>query len=626
MAKKKLGQVLRERGHISPEQLSSAIQEQQGKLIYLGELLLERGLVAREDLVSALVEVTQIPYVDCRLELPGPSVLKLIPQSLAIRSCVLPLSRDDNLLLVAMAEPQNLHKIAELRFLTGLNIAPRLSTRDEILEAIDRCYLDPLSSQDRSLAALDLPDDSVLDDLEFITTSSRKSNQEAMLEFQADLKNRRTPAVRLVSSILRRAVEKRASDVHIEPQALHTVVRLRVDGVLREIQCIPRGLQNSLASRIKILADLDIAERRTPQDGRFLVRLDRRKFDLRVSSLPTSYGEKIVLRVLNPESPFTGFQELGLSPAVQETLNRVLALPQGVLLVTGPTGSGKSTTLYASLNKLRSPGVNIVTVEDPVEYMLEGINQVQVHPKAGLTFASALRSILRQDPDIILIGEIRDRETAEIGMKAAQTGHLVLSTLHTNDSVSALTRLLDLEIPGYMIASSVSAIMAQRLVRRLCSCHKRVPLSPDQLALHRAVGLVDPADLVLVPDGCDACDHIGYRGRIGIYEILWLDDDMRSAVRSEVRVEEIRALSRTAGMVSLQADALEKVQAGLTTLEEVQRVIHFDNFTSLRCPSCDRDLHQPFAFCPSCGAKTSGVPVAKHAEDTEAVVMRGRRR
>jgi len=626
VAKKKLGEVLRERGHISGEQLHNAIQEQQGKLLYLGELLLDRGLVAKEDLLSALVEVTQIPYVDCRLEQPAAAALKLIPQNIARRTCVLPLSRKENVLIVAMAEPQNLNKISELRFLTGLNIAPRFGIRDEILEAIDRCYADPGSPQERELLQLSLPDDSILEDMEFITTSARKSNQEATLEFQADLKNRRTPAVRLVSSILRHAADKRASDVHIEPQSLDTVVRFRVDGVLREFQRIPRGLQNSLASRIKILADLDIAERRVPQDGRFLVRMGKKKFDLRVSSLPTAYGEKVVLRLLSPESPLASFDDLGLSRSVQETLNRVLALPQGVLLVTGPTGSGKSTTLYASLNKLRSPGVNIVTVEDPVEYMLEGLNQVQVNMKAGLTFASALRSILRQDPDIILLGEVRDLETAEIAMKAAQTGHLVLSTLHTNDSISALTRLLDLEVPGYMIASSVSAIMAQRLVRRLCSCHKRVPPSPEQNAQHRAVGLVDPAELLSVPVGCPACDQTGYLGRVGIYEILWLDDAMRASIRSEVNVDEIRALARNSGMVSLQADALDKIQADLTTLEEVQRVIYFDDMLSLRCPSCDRDLHQAFAFCPGCGAKTAGVSVHGHAQESESVFAEGRRR
>ena len=626
MAKKKLGEVLRERGHISGEQLHKAIQEQQGKLLYLGELLLERGLVAKEDLVSALVEVTQIPYVDCRLEQPDLAALKLIPQNIARRTCALPLFREENVLIVAMAEPQNLNKISELRFLTGLNIAPRLGIRDEILEAIDRCYADPGSPQDWELLQLSLPDDSILEDMEFITTSASKSNQEAMLEFQADLKNSRTPAVRLVSSILLHAADKRASDVHIEPQSVDTVVRFRVDGVLREFQRIPRGLQNSLASRIKILADLDIAERRVPQDGRLLVRIGKKKFDVRVSSLPTAHGEKVVLRLLSRESPLASFDDLGLSRSVQETLNRVLSLPHGVLLVTGPTGSGKSTTLYASLNKLRAPGVNIVTVEDPVEYMLEGINQVQVNIKAGLTFASALRSILRQDPDIILVGEVRDLETAEIAMKAAQTGHLVLSTLHTNDSISTLTRLLDLEVPGYMIASSVSAIMAQRLVRRLCSCHKRVPPSPEQDAQHRAAGLVDPLELLPVPVGCHACDQTGYRGRVGIYEILWLDDAMRASIRSEVREDKIRALARAAGMVSLQADALDKIQAGLTTLEEVQRVIYFDDMLSLRCPRCDRDLHQAVAFCPGCGAKTAGVSVHRHAQESESVFAEGRRR
>ena len=314
----------------------------------------------------------------------------------------------------------------------------------------------------------DIPEPSP--EIEFISTSTRQANREAIQEVQAELNQKKTPAVRLVSEIIQTAMKKRASDIHIEPQANATVVRIRVDGVLRELETIPRSIQNSLISRIKILSDMDIGERRAPQDGRFMVAVGPRKVDMRVSSLPTQYGEKIVMRLLETSAPLLSFADLGFPQDISERYRKLLALPQGMLLVTGPTGSGKSTTLYSALNVLRKPAVNIVTVEDPVEYDLPGINQVHVNSRAGLTFASCLRSILRQDPNVIMVGEIRDLETAEIAMKAAQTGHLVLSTLHTNDSISAVVRLLDLGIPEYLIASSVTGILAQRLVRKLCSC------------------------------------------------------------------------------------------------------------------------------------------------------------
>src|SRR5437870_2826299 len=310
--------------------------------------------------------------------------------------------------------------------------------------------------------------------MQFFSTNSKQSNQEVMKEVQDELRQSRTPAVRAVSAIIATAMEKRASDIHIEPQAEDLAVRIRVDGVLRDLQRLPRTMQSPLTSRIKIIADTDIAERRTPQDGRITVQMGPKKFDLRVSTLPTQYGEKVVLRVLDPSAALYNFADLGLEPEISDLLTRVLGMPQGILLVTGPTGSGKSTTLYAALNLLRKPAVYYVTVEDPVEYQLPGINQVHVNTKAGLTFASCLRSILRQDPNVIMVGEIRDKETAEIALKASQTGHLVLSTLHTNDSVSAITRLLDLGIPKYLIAA-VNGIIAQRLLRKLCSCCKVVP-------------------------------------------------------------------------------------------------------------------------------------------------------
>jgi type IV pilus assembly protein PilB len=378
---------------------------------------------------------------------------------------------------------------------------------------------------------------------------------------------------------------------------------LRVDGILREHQRIPRALQNSVASRIKILSDMDIAERRAPQDGRFLVKISGHRFDLRVSTLPTQYGEKVVMRLLDADAPMQDFSTLGFPEWIASRLKQMLALPQGMILVTGPTGSGKSTTLYSCLNLVRKPSVNIVTVEDPVEYAVPGLNQVQVNSKAGLTFASCLRSILRQDPNVIMIGEIRDKETAEIALKAAQTGHLVFSTLHTNDSISAVTRLVDLGIPAFQIAASMTGIIAQRLLRRLCSCHKPAPVSPEYIAELAQAGVSAPCNLRNSAIGCDECDLTGFKGRIGIYEMLVLDDAIRLAIRDGGRIDAIRALARAGGMRLMHEYALEHVLQGLTTLEEVQRVVPLEQVALAHCASCHRELSSTFLFCPFCGER-----------------------
>ena len=602
MGKKRLGDVLRERGHISTDALSEALQEQQRTAILLGEVLLQRGVVRKKDLVSALKEVTRVSYVDCQSARIDPEVLKLIPRGVALRHCALPVARDGDAVVMVMAEPQNLHSIDELRFVCEKPISPRLGFRVEILTAIEKYYGGPAPAEEREEKLL-LGEYTHVGRMEFISASSRQRNRDAMKEFQAELRNQSTPAVRLVSAIIAAAVAKDASDIHIEPQAAVTVVRIRVDGILRELAQIPGDLQTSVISRVKILADMDIAERRTPQDGRFLVQMGPKKLDLRVSTLPTHYGEKIVMRLLDPNAPRLQFQDLGLSPAMCETLGRLLTLPQGMVLVTGPTGSGKTTTLYAALNQIRSPSVNIITVEDPVEYMLEGVNQVQVHDKAGLTFAKCLRSILRQDPNIIMVGEIRDGETAEIALKSAQTGHLVLTTVHTNDSIAAVTRLLDLKIPSFLIASSVTAIISQRLVRKLCACREEVGVTPEYAARLLAGGIVDPGRTMYSPVGCPRCDYSGYKGRIGVFEMLVFDEQIRSVIRSEARPEEIRALARSGRMRAIQEDALEKARAGLTTLAELLRVVPFEQVSAPRCPDCGRELAQTFVFCPYCGAE-----------------------
>jgi type IV pilus assembly protein PilB len=604
--RKRLGEVLQSRGKISKADLAQALEEQQGKVIHLGELLLERGLMPKVDLVDALEEVNNIPYVDCGNVRPDAEVIRLVPRALAERCCALPLRREGSRLIVVLAQPQDLTFLHQLGFSTGMDISPRLGFKDEVLSAIRRAYSSLGSTEPTAGTAGDMASNEAFSgsqDMEFVSTSTRQNNRDAIQEIQVELMQRRTPAVRLVSDIILAAMDKKASDIHIEPHSGGIAVRLRVDGVLRDLRQIPRELQNSLISRIKILSDMDIAERRSPQDGRFLVKMPGHQLDMRVSSLPTQFGEKIVLRLLESDSPTQSLSDLGMDPELEQKFLRLLALPQGTLLVVGPTGSGKSSTLYSALHYLRKPSVNIITVEDPVEYVLPGINQVHVNTKAGLTFASVLRSILRQDPNIIMVGEIRDHETAEICMKSAQTGHMVLSTLHTNDSISAIIRLLDLDIPGYLIASSVSGIMAQRLVRKLCSCHNRVPADPEFVSQMLAAGAAHAPAWRVLPVGCPACDQTGYKGRIGVFELLILDEGVKNLVRTTARSEEIREWVRGQGMTLMQEDAILKVERGLTTLEEILRVVRFENISSIECRNCERKLAPAFNYCPYCGER-----------------------
>jgi type IV pilus assembly protein PilB len=618
MKRKKLGEVLSDRGKISPADLQAAIAEQQGKMIHLGELMLDRGLVSKLDIAAALEEIFQIPYVDCVNIVPDPKALKLLPRSMAERLSALPIRTEKGRLVVAMTAPQNLAALDELRFKTGCEISPRLSFHAELQQAIDRYYAGTSGDTD-SYGTLQKSERIKFEEVEFISTSSRQANREAIQEMQADVSQRKTPAVRLVSEMLQVAMVRRASDIHIEPRASDTAVRMRVDGVLRDYQLIPRAIQTSLISRVKILADMDISERRAPQDGRFMVSVGNRQLDLRVSTLPTQYGEKVVIRLLETSAPLTSYSDLGMPADVSSALWELLSEPQGMILVTGPTGSGKSTTLYSSLYRLRQPSVNIVTVEDPVEYVLPGINQAHVNTKAGMTFASCLRSILRQDPNIIMVGEIRDQETAEIAMRSAQTGHLVLSTMHTNDSISAIVRLLDFGIPGYLISSSVTGILAQRLVRKLCSCHKKVKSTQDFQMRLTQLGVLRPPSTMAVAAGCDKCDQTGYVGRIGIYELLTVDDSIRSAIRSGGSIDQIRDTSRSNGMRLMQEDALEKVIAGTTSLEEILRVIPMEAIKDVECEKCGRRILPTYSYCPNCGTRCANGNSARSMRKQEMV-------
>ena len=600
MRKKKLGEVLRERRHISGEVLDSAIEEQKRKLGRLGELLLHKGAVQKDALVAALEEVTGASYVDASTAKVDPEVLELVPRELAQRHGVLPLERKGKTLVVVMADPQNLHVLDELRFATGSEISPRMGFAAEVARGIARIYGGKLPSAGE---VVDVEQSGPVSDIEFFTAGTSQRHEDAIREFQRELRNDKTPAVHVVSAILAEAAERKASDVHIEQQARGTLVRIRVDGVLRELTRITPALRSSVVSRIKILSDMDISERRIPQDGRLLARVGQAQYDLRISTLPTQYGEKINIRLLDPTAVQVRFEDLGFPPELGSSLRRLLTLPQGMILVTGPTGAGKSTTLYAAINLLRSPDVSILTVEDPVEYMIEGVNQVQVNPRAGRTFAACLRSMLRQDPNIIMVGEIRDPETAEIALQVSQTGHMVLSTLHTNDSIGAITRMLDLNQPGFLIASSVTAVVAQRLVRRLCACRQEAPPTLDQVNELAKLGMERIPDRIAVPRGCSQCDQTGYKGRIGVYEMLVLDDDLRRSISSGGRDDELRALARSRGIRTMQQDAFDKIRAGITTLAEVRRVVPFENLTEDCCPHCGNPLVSSFVYCPYCSAK-----------------------
>jgi type IV pilus assembly protein PilB len=620
MKKKRLGEVLQERGQLSVDELNTALQQQRGKVAHLGELLLQRGTVAKDDLVAALREVSPVPYFDCTYVQIASDVLAIIPADMARRCGALPLGLEEHRLVVAKAEPQNLQMIDELQFKAGMDIEPRLAFRGELEAAMARHYGRPDAPANATPIGSEHPAETG-ESIEFISSSEQQRNVEAMREMQAELlqKSKTTPAVQLVASTIRAAVQRSASDIHIEPQSAETSIRLRVDGILREFQRIPKALQNSVASRVKILSDMDISERRAPQDGRFIVRIADRRVDLRVSTLPTQYGEKVVMRLLEADAPLKNFEMLGFPPQLSEELKRLLELPQGMVLVTGPTGSGKSTTLYGSLNYVRKPSINIVTVEDPVEYVVPGLNQVQVNTKAGLTFASSLRSILRQDPDVIMVGEIRDAETAEISIKAAQTGHLVLSTLHTNDSIGAVTRLVDIGVPGYQIAAALTSIVAQRLVRRLCNCRRKVPATPEFVSQMLLAGAAAAPEMQTIPTGCDECDLTGYKGRIGIYEMLVLTPPLRDAVRDGGRNDDIRSLARRGGMKFMHECALDRVVEGTTTLEEVQRVVPMDFRPASSCGACGRELSESSLFCPNCGARvgSSGKTRASEPDRTE---------
>ncbi|MTV25537.1 type II secretion system protein GspE [Nitriliruptoraceae bacterium ZYF776] len=553
---RQLAQILLDQGLISHEQLRDAEEEHRTTGRSLGRILVDRGAVTEKDLVVALATQIGLGFVDLAESEVDVRATTLVPDSLARRHVLLPVGFEDGKLVVAMSDPSNVVAIDDVRTVTKMDVKPVVATRDDVLGAIERyaAMADDIEQFADDLAADD-DDVSDLSDLKAVTEDA--------------------PVVKFVNLLISQAVADGASDIHIEPGERDLRIRYRIDGVLHEVMRSPRSIQSGVISRLKIMAEVDIAERRIPQDGRIGLTVGGKQIDLRFSTLPTVYGEKVVMRILDKTSVLLTLDDLGFADHNLVRYEAAYRKPYGMILVTGPTGSGKSTTLYATLNVVNDDGVNIITTEDPVEYRLAGINQVQVNPKIGLTFASALRSILRQDPDIVLVGEMRDRETAQMGVEAALTGHLVLSTLHTNDAPSAVTRLTEMGIEPFLVGSAVDCVLAQRLARRVCPrCVEWE--TPEPLVLKQA-GYDDAVVEALPPVpraiGCPACSNTGYRGRLALHEVMVVSEEIERMAVARASSEDIGRVAVEQGMRQLRDDGLAKVLLGRTTIEEVGRVV-----------------------------------------------------
>jgi type IV pilus assembly protein PilB len=565
----RLGELLVREKRISLEQLRQAQHAQKTQNVSLGFALAKMGYISDTEITDFLSQQYRVQAVDLAQVQLVPEVVRLVSSEVCHRHKIIPLSRAGSTLSVAMADPSNLHAIDDLKFLTGLQIHPFVASESSILATLERAFQAPEISYDDIMEGFDE------NEIGFESGAEDANNLVDLERASED-----APVVRLCNAILLNAIKKGASDIHVEPYEKSFRVRYRVDGVLQEEMHPPSKLKNAIASRLKIMASLDIAERRLPQDGRIKLKLGKgREMDFRVSCLPTLWGEKIVLRLLDKSNLQLDMTKLGFEQNALDDFKKAIYQPYGMVLVTGPTGSGKTTTLYSALSELNEPGTNISTAEDPVEFNLEGINQVQMHEDIGLNFAAALRSFLRQDPDIIMVGEIRDFETAEISVKAALTGHLVLSTLHTNDAPSTVTRLLNMGVEPFLVTSSVNLVLAQRLARKICS-ECREPVETEKPAL-LDVGFKE-SELASVKTfkgrGCDVCGGTGYKGRIALYEVMPFGDKLKELVLQGCSSAELKVEMMKMGVKTLRMSGLAMVVEGVTTIEEVVRVTAADSF------------------------------------------------
>jgi type IV pilus assembly protein PilB len=559
--RRRLGDILVEKGYLRPEQLEEALQQQRssGRTRLLGEILLSLGYCSEEQIAECLAEEYGLPFTRLEVRLFDQKIVDVLPRESIENNSVLPLFRVRDVLTVAVAEPSNLFLLQEIEHLTGLRVRPVVATYRDIR---------------RMIASLPNSSVFVIDDILDGSDVAEVTLVEETIEDIGNLAEiaGQSPVIRLVNYVLFNAVREGASDIHIEPSERCVRVRYRVDGRLQKAIELPAHLGAPITSRIKIMAGMDISERRLPQDGRVNVLLENRKIDLRVSTFPGQNGEKTVIRILDTRQVSLNLDDLGFSEDVLSRLKAAIRAPNGIILVTGPTGSGKSTTLYACLNAISSVEINICTVEDPIEYHLPLVNQFQVQEKIGLTFSKALRTLLRQDPDVIMVGEIRDEETARTAIQAALTGHLVLSTLHTNDAASAVTRLINMGIEAYLISAALNIVLAQRLVRRICpKCkHPYDPPRPLRKALEK---MGCGCEVFYRGVGCRNCRNTGYNGRIGIHEILVLNDELRDMIAAGSGAHQIRKTAEQQGMINIRTDGFRKVQEGLTTVEEVLNAV-----------------------------------------------------
>ena len=572
MAKKTLGEILTESTSLTKEQLDEALKIQLGQEgSKLGEILIEKNLATEEDILRALAHQLDLPYYN---RLPVNDIDPGLVDSIPIQFCrdnkILPVARDDFSVTVAVADPLNIFPLDDLRLIISANISMVVTSASQIDNAINRVYERSNDSSQKVIDELNVPDLNADEDLD---------QARDLLESSDDEK----PIIKLVHGLLARAVKEKASDIHIEPYESEIMVRFRIDGVLQDKMEVPRRHGNSLASRIKIMGKLNIAEKRVPQDGRISIKVAGKEIDVRLSVLPTAHGERIVMRLLDKSSGTKRLDQMGLDPEIYQQWTALIEQSHGIILVTGPTGSGKTSLLYSGLMHINTSDINILTIEDPVEYQLNGVGQIQVNDKVGMGFAEGLRSILRQDPDVIMIGEIRDATTAQIAIQSSMTGHLVLSTVHTNDTASTVTRLMDFHIQPFQITSAVLGVMATRLLRKLCvHCREAyVPSDRDLSTMEISREQLAERKIYKSGGGCDRCQGAGYKERMGIYELLVFDDDIRDVISRTQDGKIIKKVAVEKGLVTLRGAAFKKVLAGLTSLEEALQNTQADEFTAL---------------------------------------------
>ena len=611
--RKKIGECLIQAGLITEDDLQVALAEHKRSGERIGAVLVRLNLATEKQITKALAYQLGFPYVSLADDPPDASAITLIPKDVALKRVCVSVRLEKNLLTVAMSDPLLFSLVQDLEFQTGYRIKQVVATKSDILEAIENGYPDKALARitnpanTAGLSVPPAPPKVGKAGAEAQTSLVRRLDEDIFEQPAATAGPREAgdsaPIIDLVDLVVNSAISSRASDVHIEPMEKGVLVRHRLDGLLKEVMDLPKWVHEGLVARMKIMAGMDIAEKRLPQDGRLRVKTeDGKDVDFRVSTLRTLFGEKIVLRVLDQRKGAPPLEELGLSAAAMEELKFFLKHQHGMILVVGPTGSGKTTTLSSAITSIKSGKTNIITIEDPIEYQIPGVNQTQVNEKAKLTFAGALRAILRQDPDVVLVGEIRDQETAKIAMQAAQTGHLVLSTLHTDDAPSTLTRLTDMGMEPYVIASALLGVVAQRLVRRLC-VHCRRQYTPDADTL-RALNITeaDAAQFAFYKAaGCEECNHTGYRGRIALYEVMRVTDKVRRLIAQKASEDIVREAAISAGMITLGEDGLAKVKSGITTAEELLRVVTEVREMRTLCPGCGGAVGVDFMGCPHCG-------------------------